>query len=372
MIKVAILYRVIQSWRKPVFERLANDPDILLKIFYGPDFKGTKAVSAKGSFAFDSKQLFSFKLQYGGSYQKGNMPFSPSLFFNLLSYRPEVVLSEGGSNLLNSIQGFIYCKLFNKKFVWWSLGELHGGKMSRKKKILLPLLNFIERKADHILTYSTQGKKYFLKNGIPEDRISVAVNVIDTEKKREEVALVNSEIIRKEEGILSLLYIGALLESKRVDVLLRALSIANTENKNIKLTIIGDGEEKSNLELLSKSLALDNVTFTGKLFDGTSEYFLRSDILILPGLGGLAISEAMVHGLAIICTHADGCEKDLVDENNGTFIDNMTPEALSKSIIHYVNSPKELEAKQRCSLLKINDDYSIISYIQNVKKGIGV
>ena len=37
-----------------------------------------------------------------------------------------------------------------------------------------------------------------------------------------------------------------------------------------------------------------------------------SNIFVLPGTGGLAINEAMAYGLPVICSEADGTEKDLV------------------------------------------------------------
>ena len=38
---------------------------------------------------------------------------------------------------------------------------------------------------------------------------------------------------------------------------------------------------------------------------------------MLPGLGGLAVSDSLVHGLPVIASIADGCEKDLLGTGAG-------------------------------------------------------
>lgn len=38
--KVIILYRAVQDWRAPIFEKVAESDNIDLQVWHGPDFKG--------------------------------------------------------------------------------------------------------------------------------------------------------------------------------------------------------------------------------------------------------------------------------------------------------------------------------------------
>lgn len=46
-------------------------------------------------------------------------------------------------------------------------------------------------------------------------------------------------------------------------------------------------------------------------------YFAQADLFILPGTGGLAVQEAMAHGLPVIVAKGDGTQDDLVRGGNG-------------------------------------------------------
>ncbi|MCB0750578.1 MAG: hypothetical protein KDC52_03805, partial [Ignavibacteriae bacterium] len=105
-IKIIVLYRVIQEWRKPVFDRLANKYD--LKVYYGPDFPNSKVVSTKKLIHFNTKKLYSLKFSKESSNGLIAMPFSPFLFFNLLIDKPDVIITEGASNLINATIAFLY------------------------------------------------------------------------------------------------------------------------------------------------------------------------------------------------------------------------------------------------------------------------
>ena len=53
-----------------------------------------------------------------------------------------------------------------------------------------------------------------------------------------------------------------------------------------------------------------------------SSYFFNADVFILPGAGGLAINEALAHGLPIVSTTGDGTIVDLLDQGvNGYFLE---------------------------------------------------
>src|SRR5690606_4412775 len=100
-LRTIILYRVIQDWRAPVFEKLSKNDNLDLEVWFGPDFKGTKVVSTRKNFAFRKRLLLSLKIKLKSKNGIIAMPFSPFLFFSLIFKNPDVVVCEGASNVIN-------------------------------------------------------------------------------------------------------------------------------------------------------------------------------------------------------------------------------------------------------------------------------
>lgn len=366
MKKVVILYRVIQHYRAPFFELLSNDKDINLTVIHGPDFKKTKVVSNKNDKNFNSKKIFSIKLKYKTINGHGYMPISPFLLLELLKLKPDVIISEGASNLFNAVQGFIYCRIYKKKFIWWSLGKIQNRKKSMLRMIFDRFIHYIEKNSSSIITYSSIGMKYFQSLGIKKEKIFKAVNVVDTDSiiSKLNFKIKKNSPIYKSNYKFKIIFVGALIKEKNIDSLLRALAIINNFNESMELIIVGDGPYKSELIKLKKYLKLENVNFVGSQFDNIDYYWRSADLFVLPGLGGLAISEAMCYSLPIICSIGDGCEVDLVNKKNGIIEKDMTPENIAKHIKHLMN--QDLKSMGKESLRIILEKYNTKNYVKKI------
>jgi len=369
-IKTVVLYRVLQEWRRPIFERIASENNIDFHLIHGPDFINTKVVSSKKKVYFKKSDLFSFKIRKESKNGMIAMPLSPFLFFKLIIENPDVVITEGASNLFNAFIGWTYCKIFRKKYIWWSLGKLSNKEHSGFRKKIDVIIQYIEKTSDAIISYSSSGKKYFSSIGIPEENIFVAVNVVDTDQK-----LADFENLNKLKNINSkhfnILFVGALIVQKRIDVLLNGFSLAKESFPNMTLIIVGDGPEMHNLKKLAKELQIQDIEFTGKVFDGVGKYFVKSDLFVLPGLGGLAVSEAMCYQLPVIASIGDGCEKDLIINGvNGIIDENLTSERLARHILDLLEQPEKLKQYQENAQRQIINTYNVNTYLQEVLNAI--
>ncbi len=98
-------------------------------------------------------------------------------------------------------------------------------------------------------------KLYVVPNGVTESLLSVPIDSHQITQLREFYGL-------SETGNV-LLFLGALHFSKGVDILIKSLKAMREDSK---LVIIGEGDEKRNLELLARKLGVsDNVIFTGRV-----------------------------------------------------------------------------------------------------------
>ena len=104
--------------------------------------------------------------------------------------------------------------------------------------------------------------------------------------------------------------------------------------------IVGDGQEKNNLNNLSKKLRIDSkVNFLGFVeYDCLPKIHQKADIFVMTSFRegpSVSMLEAMASGLAIVSTDTDGAKEIIVDGHNGIFFKNndRNPALLSKLMI---------------------------------------
>jgi glycosyltransferase involved in cell wall biosynthesis len=122
----------------------------------------------------------------------------------------------------------------------------------------------------------------------------------------------------------SIITVARLQKLKNIDITIKALS--KLQNIDWDYTIIGDGEEKDNLQYLVKELKLkEKIKFTGWLDKASiSEYLTNSDIFIMvsaPETFGLVYLEAMAKGCIIIGAKGWGIDGIVKHEENGFLIE---------------------------------------------------
>lgn len=159
---------------------------------------------------------------------------------------------------------------------------------------------------DQFIALSTAVKEQYSRI-LPENKIEVIPNMYDPEFPKE----VSVETDEKE-----LLYVGSLLERKGVLELIERMP----DLEEYRLTIVGDGDERENLERKVENLGVeDRVTFEGKVdYENLPEYYARAGWFIHPGQWpepfGRTILEAMQMETAVIATDKGGPKDVLSDK----------------------------------------------------------
>ena len=114
----------MQNWRLPVFMELSKIKGVDLLVVTSSDFPGTKVVNASRSETYDFwKKIFSINISMKRNSGNFCLPIAPNLFLEIVRFKPDVVITEGVSNLANNFQCFVYCKLFKVPFIQWGLIE---------------------------------------------------------------------------------------------------------------------------------------------------------------------------------------------------------------------------------------------------------
>jgi glycosyltransferase involved in cell wall biosynthesis len=206
------------------------------------------------------------------------------------------------------------------------------------EKMLLKL------KVNRIISVSGFTKKKLAERGIPTENISVIHNGINLD---------DFDFRCKKERMPSICYIGRLVETKKADVFIRAISILKKDFPKIRCSIIGRGNEKEKLEKLAESLNLkDNVSFLGFIKD-TKEVrrILKSHALFcLPSVVegfGIVLLEAMASGVPYVCSDIDVFKEITENGKGGLIFKRNNEKNLAEKIKVLLKSKKTYNKKRR-------------------------
>lgn len=222
---------------------------------------------------------------------------------------------------------------------------------------LILLLNF-----DAFISVSEYTKKRLLLNKISPNKIFTIPNGINLNHFY--------KIKADKEKQPTITFVGRLIKTKRVDILLKALSIVKKDIPNIKCNIIGNGKEYNLLKKIVLDLNLENnVFFLGQIkkHDDVLKIIKKSHIFCSPSIlegFGIVLLEAMAFGLPIISTNVGGIP-DIVKKRNGILINPGDIKALAKAINTIRNSDRNKYKK-----ININEaeKYSVEKFKEKLER----
>jgi len=246
----------------------------------------------------------------------------------LKKIKPDIIHAQ---NIGNGKTIFLLNKIFRKPIVIWARGSdanflfMHKKDWALKQALknadaVISLTDDMEKKIREVCNREI----FVIPNGID-------LNVFEGFSKEE---------LRKKFGLSknekTILYVGTLRPIKGLTYLIEAVKIIN--DKNIKLLLVGRGEERKHLEKLVKKFKIENiVTFVGRVPNKeVFEYMAASDVLVLPSLSeGFpnVILEAMASGLPIVATKVGGVPKIVNNEVNGFLVDPKNPKQICEALL---------------------------------------
>jgi glycosyltransferase involved in cell wall biosynthesis len=373
-IRVLINQRFLTRYREDVFYELSRDESISLLVTFGDrkSKKFSKFKSITMTPRFNYKRLFTISLIFERFGHINQIFFSPGIILQLLKFRPHVVLTEGTSNILNNLLLCSYCLLANTPYIWWDLGKIRGQQSeSLFRRILYPIIKYFFSRAQTILAYSNYAKEHFIKEGIPAENICVAGNTIRLDKHlsyRELNTKAAAELKNKInfDKRFNFLTVGAIDKNKRFDVLISIFLKLQQKYKEIGLIIVGDGPDLDSLKQLAYGCS--NIYFAGAQFEDIGLYYMMSDVFVLPGLGGLAINEAMAYALPIISVPADGTERDLIlNRQTGILLENNSGKLIYSAMEWFINNKEKIVTMGKKAHAHIVNNFNFPTMIDIIK-----
>jgi len=256
---------------------------------------------------------------------------------------------------------------------------LHKGKSCRAR------LDEVLGGSDRIITVSSklqnivEGKPYFAKTTV----INNGIDLYDCQLNQNELAKLHNQannLANNQANVLAdrkatqgqeqdhsleqkeirMISVSNLKKTKGIDLNLQALAALVPKYPNLQYIIVGDGEERQNLEALTDSLGLrSKVVFTGRLpHSEVIKQMAAADLFSLPSWQegfGVVYIEAMALGVPVIGVRGEGIEDVIISGQNGLLVEPRNVQDLTGAVDNLLSRPdfaRQLAEAGRDTVLK--------------------
>lgn len=195
---------------------------------------------------------------------------------------------------------------------------------------------WVIRQADFVTTVSDELSKWAVRQGLPDHAVVVIRNGVD----------IGCATDRKPpSSTCDFIFVGNLVQGKGVHYLIQALSLVHRLEKDISLTVVGEGDAHDQLQCLVNEKGLrDIVRFTGRRSSEEVFLFMRqSACLVLPSLSeGMpnVVLEAMACGIPVVASDLPGIREVVQDEETGFLVAPRDVEDLAQKLLILVQNPE--------------------------------
>lgn len=318
--RILTLQRVCTSYRVPLFKKLSNIVGVDFTLLIGADIPDSKVKNATALAGVNFHKFETSFIKLG----RYTFPWHIGLLKYLRIHRPEVIICEGESHFLGYLVAIFYKLVFDRNvaLIHWCFIGLPGEE-HRIRSLNFRIKRFLYNFFDAFLLYSSYSKKRLVEMGQPAIKGFVATNVGNVElllKISSDLDISESNA-RSKLGLpdnFTVLYVGTLDRNKKPDLLLALAS--RPEFNTVNFVLLGKGDMYDELLSSSNLLPARNVFVKGHVGDDLPIFYKAASCLLVPGRGGIVISEAMSFGVPVIVYQADGTEYDLVNAESGILL----------------------------------------------------
>ena len=249
-------------------------------------------------------------------------------------------------SIMASYGGFLGLR-FKKKYPNkpWLLTLQEGDDpeyISKRVGIFKKWFRQIFKKADYIQTISSFLSNWANEMGADKQKIKIVPNGVDIDKFKK-VNQASIDNLRKKIGIKEnekiILTVSRLAKKNGIDDLIKSGQYLNFP---FKILIIGIGEQKKELEELTKKLKFDNMVIFLSYIDyaNLSKYYSLADVFVRPSLS---------EGFGNVFLEAMACETPIIGTKAGGIIDFLkdpsTYSGQATGLFCEINNPEDIALK---------------------------
>jgi glycosyltransferase involved in cell wall biosynthesis len=352
--RVGVQQRVFPAYRAPFFDALARSCVGGLSVFAGEPMTW-EALGKEGELKI-AQRVNAENLYIGwGSllsvWQRGLKDW-------LERWRPDVLIMEANPRNVSTNLAVRWMHAHHRPVIGWGLGAPRvSGSFST---IFANSRRGFLAQFDALVSYSRTGVEQYQSTGFPSARIFLAPNAATPRPMQAPPPRL--PVYR--DGKPVILFVGRLQARKRVGSLLHACARLPVEIQP-RLIIVGDGPAREEFEATAREYYPSAEFIGARHGDALSPFYNAADLFVLPGTGGLAVQEAMSHGLPVMVAEADGTQADLVRDNNGWLLPPNDDDALNRALEIALRNPLLLRQMGQ-------ESYRIVAEEVNLEKMVDV
>jgi glycosyltransferase involved in cell wall biosynthesis len=370
--RVLIFHPALAPYRVDLFNELSNHFDLKV-VFFQKNLQNqtfdqeylTSLLTCDYSYLTEGIKIGKRYLRYG-------------LRKEIEDFNPDYVISMefSFSSILLSIIRKLALRPKWRLIIWTADNKYICADSSYPRKIAR---SFVTQCSDGLIVYSKTTKAWYENYGIQPAKIGICSNLPSEVRFLEKLSVSTSYIDKHMENFQLenqkiLLYVGRLSKVKGLDLLIHSFKILAEKNKDLKLIIVGDGDQKNYLLSLAKELKLsEQIVFVGR-FEGPEllVWYKIAHCFVLPSRFepyGAVVNEALLAGTPVVCSKYAGSSDLIETSKNGYVIDPEDVENMAEAI----NKAIALKCpNMNCSsLMPVTFKSSVQSFIDTVKQSNG-
>lgn len=322
-----------------------------------------------------------FKLNLKFSFEGGKFKLFELVFDSLKIYvksifllqKVEVVYSTMSQSKFGFLRFFpvlLLCRVFNIPYIIHLKGNLLPETINNSTFFLKKLIMSTLKHSNSVIFLSERLAEQNVFNDLANKH--VVYNFVDN------YIFINSidekYAVKKNDSKINILYLSNLMEEKGIlDLLESVRKLQNSGVKQYHLHIAGDIDKKikNKIEYYFRILDKSSFTYYGKVSgDEKKNLYLKSDIFVLPTYykqegQPITLLEAMATGNTIITTKHSGIP-DIVNENNGFFVKQNSPNELYELLLKLISDKEQLHKYAKYNI-KYSRQFTVNKFINSIE-----
>ena len=237
------------------------------------------------------------------------------------------------------VYGVIAAAFTTTKVIFTEHGRFYPDLSTWKRKLINPLLNLF---TDQVTAISKATKQALIEfENIPKKSIEVIYNgIAPLDVDQDEVTTLRTELaIPKNHRVLGT--IARFDPIKNHTMMLKAFALVLKQQPNTTLIIVGDGEERPNIEACINQLNISNNVILTGYQTKPHNYLALMDIYLLSSLSegtSMTLLEAMSLSKPCVVTNVGGNPEIVIDNKNGYVTPNNNATAFAQGIMRVIDA----------------------------------
>jgi len=257
------------------------------------------------------------------------------------------------------------------------IAHFHGYTSENRR---VALYNFIDKiilkRLSTIIAVSSYSKQLLIKHGIPEKKITVVPNAIDSSS-----ILGRDDSNARSNQVINIIAAGRFSYEKGFDYLLEAIALIKDKGLDFKLHLYGSGPEELRLRRMTEEYdIIEEVNFPG-FVDNILPILSDMDFLVLSSRSEgmpVIVLEAWSQGVGVISTSVGGVPELITSDKYGILVEPGNVKQLADKILWGIknigamkelgNNGKELvrdEYIYEAQAKKLQNIYSVLEFDTN-------